>query len=519
MLVKLRRRILATMANPRARQANPDDTGAALVAVIVVMLVGAIAAVVIAGSVIFAMQTNVQNKATTQAFVSAESGRDMMLKAVMTNPCTKTIVDSAGSPMYENVKAQFGADVDHLTDACLSATASSVIRITATGKTADGSKTTIVSDYQRAVTYERQPGGTLAYFAGQFKLTQSSYKGDLVIRTGDYTCNSDTTIDGDLWAPKGSILLSAKCHVTGNIYAKGTVSTSGSNALVDKNIVAEGEINLESTGGTVAGNVMSGTRVTVKDMHVTGNVQSALAPDIKSPGLVTGTVTTAPLPTNAFVPSLQAVYDMTTWVDFPSTRSAWGTDVDWRTPTSCSGDATAKATGALAPGTTRIGIDYTACTSAVKIVLSGSPTLTHDVLFLVPPGATMTVDVGTVTTDSPDRQLFFVHADNVANRAVTCPSSVGSGGDALDQVAATTNVKVMLYTPCGIKTAPKKDGFRGQYYSGDSGSTKLEQPDFSCQPMVWAPRIDLGCYLSEAPDGSGDITTKLLPPTLLTQTE
>jgi hypothetical protein len=496
-----------------------DESGAALVAVVVVMMVGVIAATVIAGSVIFAMQTNVQNKATTQAFVSAESGRDMMLQAVLANPCTKTIANSTTSPLYENVSATFGADADHLTDACLSPSASSVIRITATGKTADGSKTTIVSDYQRAVTYERQPGGTLAYFAGQFKLTQSSYKGDLVIRTGDYTCNSDTTIDGDLWAPKGSIVLSAKCHVTGSVYAKGTVSTSGSNALVDKNVVAEGEIKLESTGGTVTGNAMSGTKVTVKDMHVTGNVQSPIAPDIKSPGLVSGTVTTAPLPANAFVPSLQAVYDMTTWVDFPSTRSAWGTDVDWRTPTSCTGNATAKATGALAAGTTRIGLDYTACTSAVKITLSGSPTITHDVLFLVPPGVPMTVDVGTVTTDSPDRQLFFVHADNVANRAVTCPTSVGSGGDALDQVAATTNVKVMLYSPCGIKTAPKKDGFRGQYYSGDSGSTKLEQPDFSCQPMTWEPRIDLGCYLAEAPDGSGDIITKLLPPTLLTQTE
>ncbi|MFD4959826.1 hypothetical protein [Microbacterium sp. NPDC058389] len=509
-------RVADAASSPRV--GRHDDSGAALVAVVVVMMVGVIAATVIAGSVIFAMQTNVQNKSNTQAFVSAESGRDMMLQAVIANPCTKTIANASSEPLYESVSAQFGADADHLTDACLSASASSVIRITATGKAKDGSKTTIVSDYQRAVTYERQPGGTLAYFAGQFKLTQSSYKGDLVIRTGDYTCNSDTTIDGDLWAPKGSILLSAKCHVTGNVYANGTVTTSGSNALVDKNIVANGEVKLESTGGTVGGNAMSGTKVTVKDMHVNGNVQSPLAPDIKSAGLVSGTVTTAPLPANAFVPSLQAVYDMTTWVDFPNTRSAWGTGVDWRTPASCSGDATAKAAAALAAGTTRVGIDYSACTGSVVITLSASPTITKDVLFLVPPGATMTVNINGLTTDTPDRQLFFVHADNTANRAVTCPTSVGSGGDALNQ-NVSPSAKLMLYTPCGIKTAPKKDNFRGQYYSGDSGSTKLEQPDFSCQPMTWEPRIDLGCYLAEAPDGSGDIITKLLPPTLLTQTE
>lgn len=496
-----------------------DDSGAALVAVIVVMMVGVIASVVIAGSVVFAMRANLQNKATTQAFVSAESGRDMMLEAVMANPCAKTISNSTTSPMYEDISAQFGADIEHLTDACLSATGPSVIRITATGRAVDGSTATIVSDYQRAVTFAKQPGGTLAYFAGQFKLTQSTYSGDLVIRTGNYACNSTTAIDGDLWAPKGSIELSADCHITGSVYALGTVTTKGSKAHVDKNIVAQGEVVLESTNGTVGGNVMSGTKVTVKDMTVTGNVQSPIAPAINDPSLVAGTVATEPLPADAFTPSLQDVYDMTTWVDFPSTRSAWGTDVDWRTPPSCTADITSTAGAALAVSATRVGIDYSSCTSAVKVVIGGSPTITHDVVVVVPPGAKLTVEIGAVTTNSPDRQIFLIHADNVANRAVNCPSSVGSGGDALDQVDANPNLKVMLYTPCGIKTAPKKDGFRGQYYSGDAGSIKLEQPDFDCQPMKWEPRIDLGCRLSEAPDGSGDIVTKLLPPTLLTQTE
>lgn len=517
MLVKLRNREPAHF-DGRNGSHRTAESGAALVAVIVVMMVGVIASVAIAGSVIFAIRTNVENKSDTQAFVSAESGRDMMLQAVIANPCTKSIADSTTSPLYRNVAARFGPDADHLTDACLSATVSSVIRITSTGEGSDGSVTTVVSDYQRAVTYERQPGGTLAYFAGQFKLTQSTYAGDLVIRTGDYNCNSTTAIDGDLWAPKGSIELSANCHVTGSVYAKGTVTTKGSGVLVDTDIVAEGEVVLESTGGTVGGNAMSGTRVTVKDMTVAGNVQSPLAPDIKSPGLVGGTVTTAPLPGDAFVPSLQAVYDMTTWVDFPSTRAAWGTDVDWRTPPSCTANITSTAAAALASGTTRVGIDYSACTSAVSITLDGSPTINHDVLFLVPPAAKMTVVVNALTTNSPDRQLFFIHADNVPNRAVTCPTSVGSGGDALDQ-AESGAAKIMLYTPCGISKEPKKDGFRGQYYSGDSGSTKLEQPDFLCEPMKWDPRIDLGCTLAEAPSGSGDIVTKLLPPALLTQTE
>ena len=127
---------------------------------------------------------------------------------------------------------------------------------------------------------------------------------------------------------------------------------------------------------------------------------------------------------------------MTTWVDFPSTRSAWGTDVDWRTPPSCTANITSTAAAALAAGTTRIGIDYTACTTAVTITLTASSTITKDVLFLVPPGVKMNVDISGLTTDSADRQLFFIHADNVANRAVTCPTSVGSGGDSMTQLAS-----------------------------------------------------------------------------------
>ncbi|MDY0910041.1 hypothetical protein [Microbacterium sp. CFBP9034] len=511
-------RVEASRADGRSTPGQSDDRGAAIVMIVIVMFVGMIASIVIAGSVLFAIQANAGNKSTTQAFVSAESGRDAMLAAVMANPCAKSIPASTTAPLYLNVKAEFGADPSNLTDACLSNSAAAVIRITATGQDVDGANTTVVSDYQRGVRYDKQPGGTLAYFAGQFKLTQSTYLGDLVIRTGHYECNSTTAIDGDLWAPKGSIELSANCHVTGNVYAQGAIATKGSGVVVGKNIVSEGDITLESNGGSVGGNVMAAGDVTVKNMTVAGNVTAGGSTADVTASLVTGTVSPAtPLPADAFVPSLQNVYDMTTWVDFPSTLGAWGGDVDWRS-TSCSGDVTALITAPLAAGKTRVGVDYTACSTAVTIKVGGSHVIRNDVLFLVPPGATMNVQLGAMSVGSPTPQLFFIHADNTPDRAVTCPASVGSGGDSLTQTVSGT-AKVLIYTPCGIKTAPKMVGFAGQYYSGDSGSTKLEQPDFVCEPMAWEPRIDLGCKLSEAPDGSGDIVTTLLSPSLLTQTE
>ena len=60
----------------RARVRRDDEAGAVLVAVVVVMLVGFVVAVAIAGSVVFTIQANVSNRSSTQAFIAAESGRD-----------------------------------------------------------------------------------------------------------------------------------------------------------------------------------------------------------------------------------------------------------------------------------------------------------------------------------------------------------------------------------------------------------------------------------------------------------
>ncbi|MDQ0614917.1 Tfp pilus assembly protein PilX [Microbacterium sp. W4I4] len=499
-------------------RADSNDAGAALVAVIIIMVVGMIAAATIAAGVVFAMSSNASNKATTQAFVAAESGRDAALDAVVASSCSLTASNSdpAHGPVFY-ATAQTGPDEANLSAACPTDSISSVIEITSTGWGSDGSMTTVKALYQRPITFQNQPGGTLAYFAGQFKLTQSTFDGDLVIREGNYECNSTTTINGDLWVPKGNLELSSSCEVTGNVYALGLVEAKGSGTTIGGNIVSEGSIILGSTDGTVGGDVNAGVNITVKGMTVAGSATAGGSVTVDSGVITGGYKVTTPLPVGAITPSLQAVYDMTTWVDFPSTRDSWGTDVDWKNGT-CSGNAFTDATRSPAPGKNRLGIDYTLCTGTISISVTGATSIGRDVIFLFPPNAKMDLTLGTLIGATPKPQLLFIHADNVPDRQVTCSTSVGSGGDALESVA-NDSVKILLYTPCGLFKAPKKEGFHGQYYSGDSGSGKLEQPDFVCAPMTWEPRLDLGCRLSDGASGSGDVVRTRLAPTLISQTE
>ena len=73
-------------------------------------------------------------------------------------------------------------------DACPTAdTDYLVIRSTGTGP--DGSTSTIDSVYRWSPTYSDVPGGVVTYFSGTTTQGVSHYTGDLVLRTGNWSCN------------------------------------------------------------------------------------------------------------------------------------------------------------------------------------------------------------------------------------------------------------------------------------------------------------------------------------------
>src|SRR5205085_6598294 len=79
-------------------QPRRDDSGAILVTVVVVMFVGFIVAAAIAASVIGTIGANDTNKDRTQAFIAAESGRDVGV-AKVAGGCSATTLTGT-NPTY-----------------------------------------------------------------------------------------------------------------------------------------------------------------------------------------------------------------------------------------------------------------------------------------------------------------------------------------------------------------------------------------------------------------------------------
>lgn len=511
-------------------QRRADNEGVALIAVLMVMLVGFIAVASIAAAAMFVIRANVTNKGTTQSFIAAESGRDQMLARYLAS-CATSIPDStATAPLYKNViVVSSGPDDARQTSpaTCASATQTTVFDIVSTGIGPDGSTSTVTSTYNRTVTYTNQPGGSLAYLSGTFTLTQSEYTGDIVIRdnTLPWDCNSHSTIDGDLWVLHGDVVLSSTCKITGSIYAGGSVTIKSANTEVDGSIVSAGFINLTGNNLTLKGDLLATSDISVdKSAKFSGGATQT----VKSGGTATvpgtppaGGVFSGVSPSPAvFNPSIATVYAMTTWMDISATQPLWGSDVQWVTPSSCSADVTSYLTTALSAPYMRVGVDYSACTATATINIATPASVKHDVVFLVPPKVQMVVNISqnlTSTLPAPP-QLFFIHGDaNLTNSLPDC----GTGSSPTDAInlPATMTPYVMFYTPCGIKQLPK-NAFNGQYYAGNNSDPHWVQPTLTCQPMAWAPLINLGCKIAQASNSNnGTVQVSILPPILVSQTE
>ncbi|MFB7890767.1 hypothetical protein ACFC1I_01020 [Microbacterium sp. NPDC056044] len=508
---------------------NSDDRGVALVAIVVIMLVGVVAAILIASSVMFALTSNATNRQRTQAFIAAESGRDQALSNALATTCTLSAT---------NLKTTPGAIPPYYearTDICPSATDSTTFVVTSTGYGSDGTRSKITSTYSRLVTYTNQPGGSLAYIDGTFTLTQSQYSGDVVIRTGNYDCStSHSTINGDLWVLQGSAILSSSCTVMGSVYTRDDVTFGSSDVTVGGRIIAGRDVTVSTNKFSIGkslvapavGDVLAGRNIDftgAKSGEITGSVRAFGTYKPGSSVTIAGTAGGSVSPNPAvFTPTLDQVEKMTRWVDINADVSLWGSDVQWYSVPngSCAMDVTSYLTTAPAAGKARIGVDYSACTSDVTIKVNRTGALSYDTVFIVPPAVKMALNLTGAPTSPTGRttQLFIVHADANPNSVPNCVS----GADEDDiKVPSSTGVNLMFYTPCGVgKLTGSMNPFNGQFYAGNSGSVNWVQPVFTCKSMAWAPLIDLGCKLGETEGtGSGTIVVTKQPAVLITQVE
>ncbi|QIG40936.1 DUF342 domain-containing protein [Microbacterium sp. 4R-513] len=505
-----------------------DESGAILVTVVVVMFVGFIVAATIAASVMFTIGANDTNKDRTEAFIAAESGRDVGVAAV-TAGCTATTLTGTNPTYTTKIYSTSGTKPTSATDAgvtlgCPSSTSKYVVfRTTGTGP--DGATTTIDSVYPWTVTYSNVPGGVVTYFSGSVSQSVSHYTGDLVLRNGNWACPNGGTLDGDLYVLNGTVSLSTGCIVNGDIYASGNVSSNSQSWHVNAragstsagNITTNGTVSFDANGNpTVAGYISAKGNIKLNATGggaatVGGTVTTKGTAVVDLPAWTTGAVTQNSPSDPVFDPTLAWLRAATKWIDLDG-ASSWGTSA----PINCASDlqnantATAKVKPLLSSGTTPLVLNFSGCTKDVKLDLTGSVPVTRNVVVISPKDQGLTISLGGLTAAAGSNfQLLFVHADgNRDDRDASGDPkpTCGSSGtrNAQDGFGTTgsiaSNISVMIYSPCGL-SGTVTASFAGQLYTDDTTNFHSGSA-YTCKPMSWGTALpSLGCTIK----GSGGI--------------
>lgn len=490
-----------------------DEDGVALVTVLVVMFVGFIVASIVAASVVVTVQANASNRSNTQAFVAAESGRDVAVASIAAG-CSATSFNGSDPQYASTIYVTDGNQPTSATETGVSvgcptsSTRYVVIRSTGTG--ADGSATTIDSVYPWQVTYSQQPGGVVTYFSGGYTAGVTHYTGDLVLRDGPFVCNIGGTITGDLYVLDGTTSFSNNCTVNGDIWSNGNVSNNSQAVTVNGDITTNGYASLTANGNTrVDGFISAKGNITLSNQgsssaQVTGALTSQNSISVGSDWTVGGAQTpNSPTPP-VFEPTLEWLKAATKWIDLDNT--GWGTkytatnvcNLIKNNPSPTIGSLVATTGGPLV-------LDFTSCNGAVNISLSNI-TVRRDVVMIAKPNERINVSVsGTMTDDGNERQILFVHSDATRNYTNGEPVPNCGNGNQKDTFdiggSMDANLRFMMYTPCGI-TGTATSSFSGQYYTNDSSTHSHSGAVYTCKAMSWSPAFDqLGCKIK----GSGGV--------------
>lgn len=492
----------------RVVKRSRGEDGAVLITVVLVMLVGFIVASVVAAAVLTTVQANVSNRGRTQAFVSAESGRDVAVAALAAGCSSGTTTFTGTNPTYSSsIHVTNGNQPATATDAGVSAgcpTSSTryvVVRSTGTGL--DGSSTTIDAVYPWQVTYSQQPGGVVTYFSGGFQAGVSHYTGDLVLRDGNWSCNIGGLLDGDLYVLGGTTNFANNCTINGDVWSDGNVTSNSQAITVNGDITTNGYVAISSNGGAaINGSISSKGNLTLSDQgsagaQVTGTLTSRNAISVggqwTAPGVQTPNSGTDPV----FEPTLEWLRAATKWIDLDNT--GWGTK--YTATNVCNllkNNPNPTIASLISTAGAPLVLDFTSCSGAVDISLSNL-TVRRDVVMIAKPTERLLASLsGTIVDDGNDRQVLFVHSDatrNFTNGEPVPNCGNGNQNDKFDVAGSVDDdLRVMMYTPCGM-TGTVTASFAGQYYTNDS-THMHSSATYTCQPMTWSPAFDqLGCKI------------------------
>ena len=505
------------------RRVRDDDAGAALAAVIGLVVVGMLLSTTIMSTVVSGLGHTTATRAAVQSEASAKSGLAVAVAALQSSaPCTASYL-SAAAPAYT-------ASLSYTTDSavtgatawiagCPVATAQ-FVKITSVGtavaKGVAGNtsgnlrKVEAIYGYVPPTAAIRASGSAIYTYSSPIVnqasiLTDGAKPASIAIRTGSVDCTTMSIVQGDILAHNGDVSVQSPCSVRGSVRASGGVniygkvgadvsSASTSQSLIDPAARIGGAVALAGTLNSW------GSRCPAPNAGWDNPGNACSAKQETGASSVRIGLTGAQAPTAPNVPDwIDYAYKTADWQTAGYTVVVWPGDADH-----CTIDNRTKSLSfvtALNTYTNPVVINATACS---RLTLSSSANLTlslrTDIAFI---SKAFNIESFTASSaNSTKRELRFVVPDGVADGI---PSPAGGGTvDINSGVTIGANVSALIYSPGTIKNWTVN--WRGEMFGGN---VQFNSNSGLIYTQIGLPGIDLdgGSVSGGTPASAGGLGT------------
>jgi cytoskeletal protein CcmA (bactofilin family) len=514
-----------------------SERGSAILAVLGVMGVTMVIAVTTTTASLHAVGITTSTRASVEAEAAAEAGIDYTASMLATSVCQAQYTRST-SPIfsvvvsYSNLATSPGTTDTSWVSGCPSSTSAQRIKLVSTGTASSlgvaGNTTGNIRKVEAIYPYTPSPPAytitpsgpatysylqldstinnltitqagtvrpTMVYLSGSATCTSGSQiTGDVILGGGGLSITSGCTINGDL-STAGVVNISSG-DVTGNVNAAGVQSGTsvsvGSSAEVDGSIYGAGPVSISGEiGGNVVAGPTAGTSTFSNHSSVGGSVVSAGTVSAAT-GSIKGTITQNKTgivtPVVPFAPQ---------WVDYAYSPSDWvasnGNPYLVLTMISCTANILSTSLATLAASASPMILDTRVCGSVTDF--SGyNMSLTSDSVILANGFKFNSNNIQ--SSSAPDKRLWIIIPDTVADRQPTCPS--GSSATIGNNVHIGPHVAAMIYSPCAISNGG--DVWTGQMYSSSIGTSSSFLLNFL---QIGLPTVNLSTGQYLAPTGTG----------------
>ena len=504
------------------RRVRGEERGAAMAAVIGLMMVGMLLTTLILSSVVTGLGSTTSTRAGVQSQAAAEAGVDVARAALTTGTSCSASYTSTTAPAYT-------ASLSYTTDSavtgatawiagCPVATAQ-FVKITSVGTAVAKGVAGNTSGNLRKVeaiygyvppTAIRASGSAIYTYSSPIVnqasiLTDGAKPASIAIRTGSVNCTTMSIVQGDILAHNGDVSVQSPCSVRGSVRASGGVniygkvgadvsSASTSQSLIDPAARIGGAVALAGTLNSW------GSRCPAPNAGWDNPGNACSAKQETGASSVRIGLTGAQAPTAPNVPDwIDYAYKTADWQTAGYTVVVWPGDADH-----CTIDNRTKSLSfvtALNTYTNPVVINATACS---RLTLSSSANLTlslrTDIAFI---SKAFNIESFTASSaNSTKRELRFVVPDGVADGI---PSPAGGGTvDINSGVTIGANVSALIYSPGTIKNWTVN--WRGEMFGGN---VQFNSNSGLIYTQIGLPGIDLdgGSVSGGTPASAGGLGT------------